>query len=180
MGLFAVNNETYGIEATAESYSIPIASEPDCRATYCSIGVLSGRKISAADMPEDGEPVGITGGIIGKTIRDNYKNTSRFVFRLSDDEYTFALSAEATDDVASANSALRLGSIPVDAFAGETKLAPSTPAPAPQAYVPPQTYTPPAQTYSPSPTRNSWECNIGYAVSLQTFGEGVSVELRIV
>jgi hypothetical protein len=179
MSVYAVNNEMYGIEVTPDSYSIPFASESDCRASFCSIGVLSGRRVSAADIPEDGEPVGITGGIIGNTIRDNYKNTSRFVFRVADIEYTFALSADSTDDVASANSALMLGSIPVDAFAGETKLASTTPAPIQQAYVPPQTtYTPPAPAYTPPPTRNAWECNIGYSVSLQTFGEGVSVELR--
>lgn len=185
MDMFAVNNEMHGIEATADSYKIPFASVPDCRAIYCGIGVLSGRKVTAADTPEEGEPVEITGGIIGKIVRDNYRNSSRFIFRVADVEYTFALSADAADDVASANSALKLGSIPVDAFAGETKLAAVAPAPAPQAYVPPQTYTPPTQTYmppvqtyTPAPTSNSWECTISYAVSLQTFGEGVSVELR--
>jgi len=183
MEMVAVNNEMYRIVANEDSYSIPFASEPDCRASNCAIGFLSGRKVTAVDVPEEGEPVRITGGIIGKIIRDNFRNSSRFVFRVADVEYTFALSAEANDDVEFANSALKLGSIPVDAFAGETKLASTTSAPAPvqppQVYAPPQTYTPPAQTYTPPPTRNNLDCNISYEVSLQTFGEGVSVELRM-
>jgi len=182
MQVVAVNNEMYGIEATADSYKIPFASEPDCRATYCAIGVLSGRRVSPSDVPEEGEQVEITGGIVGKIVRDNFRNTSRFIFRVADVEYTFALSADASDDVASSNSALKLGSIPVDAFAGETKLERSTPAT--PAYAPPPTYAPPSQPYTPPsqaytpPTKNALECNVSYTVSLQTIGEGVTVELR--
>lgn len=182
MQVMAVNNEMYGLESTPDSYKIPLASEPDCQATYCAIGVLSGRKVTPADIPEEGESVEITGGIVGKIIRDNFRNTSRFVFRVADVEYTFALSADSSDDVESSNSALKLGSIPVDAFAGETKLARS--APSTPTYVPPPTYAPPSKTYTPPnqaytpPARNTGECDVSYAVSLQTFGEGVSVELR--
>lgn len=180
----AVNNETYSIVATADAYRIPIASEPDCRASYCAVGMISGQKVSAADIAEEGEAVEVASGIPGRIIRDNYRNTSKIVFRLKDVEYTFAISAEAMNDVAAAGSAVRLGSIPTDVFAGRPKLeaVPEqmhyTP-PAPTYAPPAPTYTsPPAPTYTPPPTTSSWGCTISYTVSLQTFGEGVNVELR--
>lgn len=181
MPLIVVNNEEYGIEATPESYKIPLASEPDCRASYCIVGALMGRKVAASEPMPDGEPAEITGGIVGRILRNEQRESSWFVFRVGGVQYLFAVSGNSADDVAAANSALRLGSIPVDAFSGQAKMARSAAVEAPVA-PPPQAYVPPTQapvrTYSPPPAVNPSYCDIDYSVSLQTFGEGVSVELR--
>ena len=183
--LIAVNNEMFELEAGPDKYKIPLGSEVDCRAMYCAVGFISGQKVSSSDQLEEGETVELTTGISGKIVRDTFRNTSKIVFRVADIQYAMSLSADATHDVAAINSAIRLGPIPVEVFSGGAKLARvvSSPAPAiPQqpTYLPPQqSYSAPAPAYSPPPTVNTGlGCDVAYSVSLQTFGEGVNVELR--
>lgn len=183
MELFALNNEMFQLEAAPDKYQIPLGSEANCIAMYCSIGVISGQKVSPADQLEEGESVELTNGISGKIVRDALRNTSKLVFRLANVQYTISLGMDATNEVASANSALRLGPIPVEVFSKEAKLTPVAPSPVVpqhQVYSPPsQPYSAPAPAYTPPSAENSGlGCDVSYNISLQTFGEGVTVELR--
>lgn len=183
MDLIALNNEMFQLEAGSDKYKIPFGSEADCRAMYCAVGVISGQRVSPSDQIEEGETVELANGVSGKIVRDTFRNTSKLVFRVADVQYTMSLSADATNDVAAVNSALKLGPIPVEVFSGESKLAPVAPSPVPQpqAYAPPQPYSAPAPapTYAPPPSASSGVgCDVSYNISLQTFGEGVTVELR--
>lgn len=181
MDLIALNNEMFQLEAGPEKYKIPLGSEADCRAMYCAVGVISGQRVSSSDQIEEGEAVELANGVSGKIVRDTFRNTSKLVFRVLDVQYTMSLSADATHDVAAVNSALKLGPVPVEVFSGETKLAPVAPSPVPQqqAYPSPQPYSASAPAYAPPPSPSSGVgCDVSYNVSLQTFGEGVTVELR--
>lgn len=185
MELVALNNEMFELEAGHDKYRIPFGSEVDCRAMYCAVGFISGQKISSTDQIEEGESVELTNGISGKIVRDTFRNASKLVFRVADIKYSMSLSADATNDTAAVISAIKLGPIPVEVFSGEARLASVVPLPVPAApqqptYVPPsQSYSAPVHAYVPPPAANpGFGCDITYSVSLQTFGEGVNVELR--
>jgi tetratricopeptide (TPR) repeat protein len=183
MELTALNNELFQLEAGPDWYKIPFGSEPNCEAMYCAVGVISGQRVSAADQLEVGEPVELINGISGKIVRDAIKNTSKLVFRLANVQYTISLSADAVNDISAVNSALSLGPIPVEVFSGESRIASVAPSPIvlqqPAYSRPSQPYSAPAPAYTPPPAANpGLDCDVAYNISLQTFGEGVTVELR--
>lgn len=174
MPLYAQNNDTFAIKADADSYAIPIATEPECRGMYCLIGYIEARKILPSESIE-GELVQLHGGISGAIVKGEDRFPDCLVFRVGDVRYSFSLRLSTSADIDAANSALKLGPLPVEAFSSFPKYAagpasssaPETPAlPAPVRRL---DYTSPA----PNPT-----CNITYDVRLDTFGEGVMVELR--
>ena len=187
MELFPVNNDVLHIDIGGDYFNIPFASEKNCRAMYCFVGGIAGKKLATGEIPEQqGDPVDLYGGVTGYVIKDLYKNTSKLVFVVGGVQYVIALSADSANDVEAAKTAMRVGAIPVDVFIGTPALkrveppaqAPTYAAPAPAYNASVPNYAPPVPAYSPPPTQ-SLGCNIDYGVSLQTYGEGVTVELRM-
>jgi tetratricopeptide (TPR) repeat protein len=181
MELFAVNNDFLQLDIGPEHFKIPFASEADCRAMYCSIGVISGKKLAAGELPEQqGDPVELHGGITGYVIKDVHRNTHKLVFKVGDVQYMTNLSSDSANNIEAVNTALKLGAIPVDVFIGTSALKRFEPSPVAPTYIPPApTYNAPAPSYTPPALTQSLGCNIDYSVSLETFGEGVTVELRM-
>ena len=169
--LFAQTNE---VEATPESYRIPIASEPDCSAMYCKVGEISARKTLPSDLDE-GDPVDLFDGLKGTIIKAVYRDSDHLVFRVGEIRYLFSLGSDVSADVKAANSALRLGAIPTEILSSIPKqVAAALPQPVPE--VLPQTA--PSQPPVYVQPANDPYCNTTYSVALETFGEGVTVELR--
>lgn len=178
---FLLNNGTFGIQASTDSYQIPFGSEVDCVAIMCGIGFISARRVQPTDL-EDGETVELEGGIKGVIVKGSYRDTDDLVFRIGDVRYSFNLGSAPAANVEAANSALRLGAIPNDILGILPKMAlTSQPLESARQYtiVPPQIETPaplPAPGYT-RPPANPY-CSTTYDISLETFGEGVTVELR--
>lgn len=174
---YALNNGIFGIEASADSYHIPVGSEADCRVMACGLGAISARRALPTDADE-GDSVELQGGIKGVIVRGAERETDHLVFRIGDVRYSFNLGAAASADVDAARSALKLGAIPVDVLGGLPKMTMASPPPTePLAQSP---AAPPVQTSAPSyarPPSNPY-CTTSYDVLLETFGEGVTVELR--
>lgn len=177
-----LNNGTFSIQATADSYHIPVGSESDCVSMVCGIGAISARKALPTDTDE-GESVELQDGIKGVIVKGIYRETDHLVFRIGDVRYSFNLGSSAAADVEAANSALKLGAIPTEILGVLPKMAmASPPPPEPVAQYPaaPLPVPVPAPIPTPAyvrPPSNPY-CTTTYDISLNTFGEGVSVELR--
>lgn len=174
---YALNNGIFGIQASADSYHIPVGSEADCRVMACGLGAISARRALPTDTDE-GDPVELEGGIKGVIVRGAERETDHLVFRIGDVRYSFNLGAVASADVDAARSALKLGAIPVEVLGGLPKITMAPPPPAePIAQYPAAPPTPtPASSYVRPPS-NPY-CTTSYDILLETFGEGVTVELR--
>jgi len=179
---YALNNGTFGIQATADSYHIPVGSEPDCVSMACGAGAISARKALQTDA-DDGEPVELQGGIKGVIVKGVYRDTDHLVFRIGDIRYSFNVGSAPAADIEAANSALKLGAIPTDILGVLPKMAmaaPPPPEPVAQFPVAPPPAPAPAPLPAPAnvrPPANPY-CTSTYDISLETFGEGVLVELR--
>lgn len=177
---FVLNNEMFGIQVSNESYHIPVGSEADCRAMACGIGAISARRTLPTDI-DDGEPVELEGGIKGVIVKGSYRETDHLAFRIGGIRYSFNIGSSPSANVDAANTALKLGSIPNEILVLLPKLALASPPPAqPVSQQPNITSPAPAPTtdtgYSRTPS-NPY-CTTNFSISLETFGEGVTVELR--
>lgn len=172
--LYVVNNEMFQMEATLGSYRIPVASEPDCRAMACGVGALTARKVLPTDLDE-GDPVELQDGVKGTIVKAVFRDSDHLVFRVGDIRYSFSLGNDVAADIEAAKSALKLGVIPVEVFSSLPRYVAATP-PQPAPMVPIQAVptTPPVYL----PQASNPDCNTTYDVALETFGEGVTVELR--
>jgi tetratricopeptide (TPR) repeat protein len=172
-GLFAQHNSEFSIEAGSDFYKIPVASEQDCRGMYCMLGLIAAQKSTRQDL--GGDPVELFGGIKGRIIRGELRAPDQLDFWVNDIRYTFSMGIGAEADIEAANSALKFGELAADALGLLPKLTASLPTPSLPA-PPAQTPTPARQVIA-SP-RPDWTCNITFDIALETFGEGVTVELR--
>lgn len=179
---YAQNNGMFSIETTADSFTIPFGSESDCLAMACGAGSISARKILPTDADE-GESVDLEGRIKGLIVKGTYRQTDHLVFRIGNVRYTFSLGSAPEANIEAANSALKLGAIPNEILGNLPKMAmTSPPPPKPVARYPsaPQ----PSPVPAPLPTQgfvrppSNLYCTTAYEITLETFGEGVSVELR--
>lgn len=182
LAAYVLNNGTFSIQATADSYSIPVGSEADCVAMVCGVGAISARKALPTDMDE-GEPVELEGGIKGVVVKGAYRDTDHLVFRIGNVRYSFNLGSTPAADIEAANSALKLGAIPAEIVGTLPKMAvASPPTPEPVAQYPVAPPPAPVPTTLPAPAYvrppSNLDCTTTYDISLETFGEGVSVELR--
>jgi len=118
---YVVNNDMFPIEANQFSYKLPLASEWDCRASYCKSGSISATRITGGEK-DLGDPVELYGGIKGTIIKDDYRGTSQLVFVTGSVRYVFELGAKAEMAIEAANSALKLGPLPTDVFSSIPKL----------------------------------------------------------
>ena len=180
--VYALNNDLFPIEVGVDGYSIRVASEVDCRDMSCLIGGINARRITPSDSDE-GDAVELHGGIRGMIIKEEFRNPEHLVFRLGDVRYSFALGSKVVSDVDAANTALRFGALPVETFSSLPKysalpasLPASLPA-APQTLERPAYVAPAPQARIVLPTKGP-ACDITYDIALETFGEGVTVELR--
>jgi len=182
LSAFVLNNGTFSIQSTTDGYHIPVGSEPDCVAMVCGIGAISARKVLPTDTDE-GEPVKLEGGIKGVIVKGTYRDTDHLVFRIGDVRYSFNLGSSPAADVEAANSALKLAAIPNEILSLLPKMAMASPPPPVSTPQYPEAPTPtPAPALLPPteyvrPPSNPY-CTAAYDISLETFGEGVSVELR--
>jgi len=179
---YVLNNGTFSIQSRADSYHIPVGSEPDCVSMACGVGAISARKSLPTDADE-GEPVELQGGIKGVIVKGDYRDTDHLVFRIGDIRYSFNVGSAPGANIEAANSALKLGAIPTEILGLLPKMAlasPPPPEPVAQFPVAPNPAPAPAPLPAPAyvrPPANPY-CTTTYDISLQTFGEGVSVELR--
>lgn len=177
---FVLNNEMFGIQVSTESYHIPVGSEADCRAMACGIGAISARRSLPADTDE-GEPVELEGGIKGFIVKGTYRETDHLVFRIGGIRYAFNIGSSPSANVDAANTALKLGSIPNEILVQLPKMPLVSPPPTQPISQQPTIISPtPAPTtdtgYARTPS-NPY-CTTTFSISLETFGEGVTVELR--
>lgn len=179
---YALHNGAFSIQTTADSYHIPVGSEADCVSMACGIGAISARKALPTDTDE-GEPVELQDGIKGVIVKGVYRESDHLVFRIGDVRYSFNLGSAAAADVDAANSALKLRAIPTEILGVLPKMAmaaPPPPEPVTQYPAAPVSTAVPAQIPVPAyfrPPANPY-CTTTYDISLNMFGEGVSVELR--
>lgn len=177
---FVLNNEMFEIQVSNESYHIPVGSEADCRAMACGIGAISARGTLPTDTDE-GEPVELEGGIKGVIVKGSYRETDHLVFRIGGIRYSFNIGSSPYANVDAANTALKLGSIPNEILVLLPKMALALPPPIQPVSQPPTILSPaPAPTTEPGYARapSNPYCTTSFSVSLETFGEGVTVELR--
>lgn len=148
----------------------------------CRIGSISAKRTQPTDS-DDGESIELEGGIKGVIIKGSYRDSDYLVFRIGDVRYSFNLGPSLAADIEAANSALKLGAIPNEILGMLPKMAfasPKSSAPAVQFPIePPQSSTPaPLQAPGYSTPPSNPYCTTTYNISLETFGEGVTVELR--
>jgi hypothetical protein len=176
---YALNNDMFSIEANGDGYHIPLATESDCRAMACGIGAIVARRVAPSDL-DQGETVELHGGMQGTIVKGEYRTPDHLVFRIEDVRYSFSLGGGVNADIEAANSALKFGAIPAETLASLPKLSIQQPPvqsiPEPRSYSPPVA-APPVARPVPQPVQD-WSCNITFDIALETFGEGVTVELR--
>ncbi len=176
--LFVPNNSEFSIHTGSDFYKIPVASEPDCRGMYCMLGLIAAQKSTRQDL--GGESIELHGGIKGRITKGELRAPDQLDFWVGDIRYTFSMGIGVEADIEAANSALKFGGFAADALGSLPKPAatlPATSLPAPPVYSPPAATIPPARQGIALPTPD-WTCNITFDIALETFGEGVTVELR--
>lgn len=178
------NNEVLKLEASADSFTIPISSVANCRSRDCAIGVIAGRRVKSSDIDE-GDLVELANGVTGIIVSTPTQENPSLVFRVGAIRYTLSAGSDASAVVDAAKSAIKQGAIPSEVLVALPKL-PFTGTRAPsQVAEPPIVSSPPVLAPSPPlPTPLSIrptpaiDCHITFDVSLETLGEGVTVELR--